>query len=282
MSTKTFRPFKRKQLQPERARAVHGAGADVLRRPLPEFELAPLSDFPVDVFNSDCPDVDAFILTLATAYNDLKSFEWNYQIMTDAAPTEMIIHPQVGQLYGMRVWATRFTIALMFELLLAIDRASSAGVTTHARFMRALALLTPEGRRRWERLERAATQSIDADESSLDDLVKWFAKVRNNLAYHYGQPKPLLQGYKRRFLDDPKEPSNEVLYASIGGNMAESRFYFADAASARAYDARDEHTKDLMARTTQMRAVVNGGLHAVVQAYLRHRVQELADVERRG
>ena len=59
-------------------------------------------------------------------------------------------------------------------------------------------------------------------------------KIRNSIAYHYYQPKKLVQGYKKHFLESPRSEHNALAYSSFGKNMEESRFYFADAAAERA------------------------------------------------
>src|SRR5829696_1487020 len=55
-------------------------------------------------------------------------------------------------------------------------------------------------------------------------------KIRNSIAYHYYQPKKLVQGYKKHS-SSPRSEHNALAYSSFGKNMEESRFYFADAAA---------------------------------------------------
>ncbi len=49
-------------------------------------------------------------------------------------------------------------------------------------------------------------------------------KIRNSIAYHYYQPKKLVQGYKKHFLESPRSEDNALAYSSFGKNMEESRF----------------------------------------------------------
>lgn len=279
MKPRDFRSVKNKVVikpadTPDPAEGDNG-GDSALLKPLPDFDLAVLRKYPVETFNSDSPEVDRFVLTLAIAYNDLKAFEWNYQLMSDAAPKTAIIDAQVGQAHGMKIWATRFTISVIHELLLAIKDASDAGITAHPRIKAAQALFKQHAREKWDQLERLATERVDGESKSVKDLLDWFVKIRNNLAFHYGQSKPLLSGYRQLFIEEPKTGYNEVLYASIGTNMSESRFYFADAAAARGYDNRDERTRELMERTGKLRSLVNQGVIYMVHAYLTYRKLEI-------
>src|SRR5687767_1084243 len=86
----------------------------------PDFDLAPLTELSPQVFRQNGhSDVDAFVLALALAYNDLKDINWMAEQLSKCKPAQAV-SPEVGQWSGMNIFTNRLTLALLNELLQAI------------------------------------------------------------------------------------------------------------------------------------------------------------------
>ena len=236
--------------------------------PLADFELAPLEGFATDVFNSTAPEVDAFILSLALAYNDFKGIEWVFLQLDKGKPETPGISAYDGQFFGMRIHMTRLSVAFLHELVKAIETASTDGVLAHAEFRNAKELLTEEANASWEEFVSVCLGGQAAPDK---EFLGWLARVRNSAAYHYYQPKGLHKGYLQFFNSEKPSDHNQFAYASLGNTLEVSRFYFADAAIAASYD-----NTDLLARAGSVRREVNKVLRRIVEAYLRYRARLLA------
>lgn len=79
----------------------------------------------------------------------------------------------------------------------------------------------------WSDLVSIACRRGDATDGK---FAKVLIQIRNNVAFHYAQPKPLAAGFRAHFFESPPNPTNEHAYCSFGRNMERTRFYFADAA----------------------------------------------------
>jgi hypothetical protein len=92
---------------------------------------------------------------------------------------------------------------------------------------RLLKTATPSTRRAWHDLVKVATRQGTADDANFSDVL---VKIRNNAAYHYYQTKLPVRGFRRHFFESARNPLNAAAFASVGKNMEQTRFYFADAA----------------------------------------------------
>lgn len=262
MASKPFKSFKTgKQSRLTESKDLKKAPA-----PPPDFDLAPLTSYPPEVFRSNEPPVDEFVLSLALAYNDLKSIEWVIQQMKRAR-RKAAIDAVTGQLLGMGIWGSRMTLGLIHELLKAIDVATKAGVLDNRAFTETVASIAPRARSAWSLLVAVAT-SADSREMTAK-LRRYLVQVRNNAAFHYYQPTELHRGYKEHFFVRPRDEFNRSAFASIGENMERTRFYFADAAISRYYDS--DANNELFKASTALRSPVNLALRSVVHAYLEYR-----------
>jgi hypothetical protein len=228
------------------------------------FDLAPLESFPPEVFSRQHDEVDAFILALALAFNDLKGIMWMFQQLTDAPPESRDKpNPYLGQWVGMRLQCSRFAISILNEVLRAISFAANDGVLGSPRFLAVLERLTPSARDAWEELAKLA-QTAKSD----DPVCALVVRVRNDLGYHYYQPKNLLRGYQAHFFGAEKTPLNQSAFASLGDTMEGTRFYFADA-SAQASQALLDPEEKLLEQVNRYLRETNAVLRAVVMSFLR-------------
>lgn len=119
----------------------------------------------------------------------------------------------------------RLLLSITHEVLNAI-RNQQPVWSTDADFRTAVSLCTATTKRDWQALTEAS-QARGRDEP----LHQFLLKVRNNLGFHYGQPKILIRGYHAHFNSSSDLEIRRGAYASIGNNLAKSRFFFADAAA---------------------------------------------------
>lgn len=236
--------------------------------PLPDFDLAPLRKFDPRTFTSSTPSVDAFVLSLALAYNDLKDLEWIAWQLKKGEPEKQGISEYNGQFYGFRIHITRLTLAFLHEVMIAIDAASKEAVLSDSEFVKVLGFLTKDARKAWDSVSAVATGENASKTDS--EFLGFLAKVRNSAAYHYYQPKGLHKGYVRFFDQTTITPNNEAVYASLGSTLEQTRFYFADAAIGEWYDDRE-----LVNRAGELRSEVNRILRWLVEAFLIKREKDL-------
>lgn len=166
-----------------------------------------------------------FVLALALVFNDLKGLvSWRDDINLQA-PDDGLISPEAGEWMGFEMQIHRLLIAQLHELLRLIDE--SRAIVEGEEMRRIIKKARPSVKRRWELIVRIATnEGTPRDDIFANILVK----VRNNASFHYYQPKPLVAGFREFFYTSGKNAGNEWAYASIGNNMGQTRFYFADAA----------------------------------------------------
>ena len=96
----------KKRLRPQQRSLARreAVAAEKVVKGCPDFDLAPLERFPPEVFASkDYNPVDAFILTLALAFNDMKGVQWFIVQLDKCKPEETGIGPKVGEWYGTEV-----------------------------------------------------------------------------------------------------------------------------------------------------------------------------------
>ena len=218
----------KKRLRPQQRSLARreAVAAEKVVKGCPDFDLAPLERFPPEVFASkDYNPVDAFILTLALAFNDMKGVQWFIVQLDKCKPEETGIGPKVGEWYGMKLQATRLTLLVLHELLIAIKTATADRVLDDECFAESLSRLGRRSSRGWAELI-----SLSKDTPGDSEVRKYIERVRHNFAAHYYQPKALFQGYQRFFFERATDQFNENALVSLGAKVGSTRFYFADAA----------------------------------------------------
>jgi hypothetical protein len=189
--------------------------------------LAPLTKLePEKLVSKDGRDSLAeFVLALSLVFNDLKGIvNWRDYIRSQPPETN-VISPESGEWIGFEMQIHRLMIAQLHELLRLIEEFEE--IVEGEEMRRIMKKAVPSVRRRWGEIVRIA---IGKGSSRDDTFANVLVKVRNNASYHYYQPKTLLAGFREFFYTSPTNAGNEWAYASIGNNMGQTRFYFADAA----------------------------------------------------
>jgi hypothetical protein len=252
--------------------AVPPSPQPTYRGPLHDFELAPLIPFPATIFSGKKDDrVGALILSLSLAFNDLKNlawFQWQIESGWDRSKPDGITAYE-GQLHGMRAWYSRMVVALLHEVLLAIREAQKADVLDDPELVACLPEKRSPHRKTWDAVLDAAL-----GQAGTSPLHRFLLYVRNNAAYHYYQPKALANGYHRFYHGSDSgrfSPRNAAAYASLGGAMELTRFYFADAAAQVVLaDLHAECGIDAKAVSRLLKSL-NNALRYIVEAYLLRR-----------
>jgi hypothetical protein len=191
------------------------------------FNLSPLQRYRAsDLVRPQGSDrLQSFLLALSVVFNDLKGILLFQKAYAHLKPAANEVSPQAGEWRGLEIQLQRYTLALVHELLTLIQtfEAEASGPEVNE-WMRDA---HPEIRSRWQRLLRVATGRNTRGDPA---FTKVLVQIRNNISSHYYQPKVLVAGFRRHFFEAPKTAMNDVAFASVGRNMEQTRFYFADAA----------------------------------------------------
>lgn len=206
---------------------------------LPHFDLAELKAIPktlVDIstpfVGSGTPDqqVDAFMLALAVAYNDLKGALWMIKVLFDAQPKDKNeISALNGQRVGMDRQFYRLTLSYIHEVLELVKRENA--LIRSDQFREILSRTPNRCQKDWEEI---VSFSLEADETRTHkhappkSMKAALETVRSSGTFHYYNIKNFWYGYKHHFEKD--SPHSAYAWASLGKNAEETRFYYADAA----------------------------------------------------
>jgi hypothetical protein len=229
-----------------------------------EFGLGPLKGIDPRVLVSGDDDVDGFVLSLALAYNDIKTIQWINFILEKHQPSNTNeISADAGQWNGMRVQAARWLMALAHEVILAIARAKEIGLLERAPLKRVIRALPRRYRQLWKELVAVSTKSSAPGVK----LRPYLRNLRNFGAFHYKYSEDLLKAYREFFLTGPSGAHNEWAYFSIGPSLRETRFFFADAAVQRMYTG-DESLDALFAETSAFLNELHHTLSGFVLSYI--------------
>jgi len=233
-----------------------------------KFILAPLAKYaPSEIVPAEGNDsLASFILALSVVFNDLKGLLLIRQAFASTKPPDGEVSSHAGEWRGIEIQVQRYTIALVHELLALIhsfpDEARGETITE---WMKSA---DPDTRRRWRNLVGVA---LDTKTQGDPAFTKVLLLIRNNVASHYYQPKTLVKGYRRHFFRLPKSGLNEVAYVSLGQNMEQTRFYYADAAlqSAIANLSGSLGEKEFARRMRKIASDINETLRYLLANYLK-------------
>jgi hypothetical protein len=168
----------------------------------------------------------AFMLTLALIFNDLKGLIMFADAFRDYKPQdENEVSASAGEWWGVDMQVHRLSIGLIRELLDVLKAFES-----QARDPRIAAMFrktSPQARRDWDALLRVATDHGDEGDR---EFRLTLVKIRSHGTFHYGQTKPLVDGFRRHFFSGKKGKAYERAFRSSGPELRRARFFFADAA----------------------------------------------------
>jgi hypothetical protein len=230
-------------------------------KPCHDFDLAPLRSFPTEVLLGGRNSADAFVLVLATAFNDLKGLMWWIQQLQNCRPEAFQVDPYTGQWQGMHVQCKRYIAAILYELLVAIDAANEAHLLDDLTFKDCIERSGPDAKRPWADL--VAVAIAGKDDSALRKVLH---TARNRAAFHYDRTR-LWGAYEAYFVKSQRTPYNEAPLVSLGDKMERTRFYVADAAADHASGFYDEDPLRFDEVNQHVKGM-NQALRMIVEQYL--------------
>ncbi len=191
-------------------------------------ELADVESVCPEIFIGESEEAESLcnlILSLALIYNDFKDLLYGLILLKRRQPRNCF-SKYAGQYSGISYHINRLLHSLFCELAKLICDHQD---TIRSRdFKKILGSLSKENKMHWETIVKFAQG--EHDNNFLDTMIK----IRNNIAYHYHQPKVLKQGYRKHF--DKREHARSVACVSRGNTLASTRFHFADAAVSGCYE----------------------------------------------
>ncbi len=226
-----------------------------------DFDLAPLSEYPPDLFDMT-NKTDVAVVALAHAYNEQKLLWWVFEQTSKGKPQNDEVSAYAGQWHGMRNTLVRLIHSSAHELLVAVRRAGNEGAFKDAVFIASVSKMRKDHQKRWHELVNAA-HKMPKDKEGFGGFLH---AMRNGLAFHYSSFEELAGGYTRHFFTDPPRPQNERAYCSFGANMEQTRFYFADAAALGAM--KNAGDGDFGDEAQALVWSINEALRFVVEAYV--------------
>lgn len=246
------------------------------------FDLAPLEAFrPADVVSRvGKDDLSAFMLALAAAFNDMKGlFLWRRMIGPLRPKNPHSVSARAGQFSGIDLQVTRLLLANLLEILRLVQEFAEVASGDD---VRKLLLSAPVSvRREWDSILRlSAGDTWGRDQK----FARVLTQIRNNAVYHYYQPKALLAGYRTHFFGRASSLTNRAAYASMGSNMEQTRFYYADAAiqALLATSVDSMGREQFQRRLTRTGSAVNQCIAHLVSTYLRQQETRTATLGTRN
>jgi hypothetical protein len=249
------------------------------------FPLAELVGFDRSVFLNDpkYEALDGFVLSLALAFNDFKTMMWVWSLLDEFKPEEPkggAIEKKFGQFVGMRWHILRLLVGNFVELRGLIS--ANQPLFEETIWVRTLRKLSNTEAKSWNSVVEfdARAKTKGTWENKFHSLLEY---VRNNGTFHYAQNQPLIRGYKRAFTKEGLGAA--YAYASLGKNLEESRFYFADAAVVEMFKDQaeklwKEFERDFHVAFRDYTRDVNSCIRGLVDAYMNVRQIKRTLVER--
>lgn len=237
--------------------------------------LAALKHFDPRVFQflgKNEQEVCNFILMLALIYNDFKDLSWAYVHMDKCKPpTTPQATPHIGQYAGMNLHLTKLFHSLLFEFTKLIK--NSSDVLNHQLFAKILQQIHKENKKNWNRLVAFAKGEADKNDAELYEIS---LLIRNNLAFHYYQPKFLSSGYNY-FFSKKDAPIRQSAFISYGTTLEATRFYFADAAVQGCFEQNisKEKAGRLNLTLKDISGQINEALHNIITTFIQQRFFQL-------
>ena len=194
----------------------------------------PLETFDPAAFVADenvPQEVCNFVLALALAYNDIKDVtEAHHRLKEHDPPGPFRKQVDFGMQAGRKVHLIRYQVGLVNELCGLIRKNEKIIGQPLLQFL--IRQMPPKSRAAWQSLVDTATGKLQTG-----PLAQAVARIRQKMIFHYDSEE-IFNGYKRHFFDGTT--AKDQAYISRGNTMAESRFYFADAAAEGYLDIRSD------------------------------------------
>ena len=188
-------------------------------------ELAALESVQAEAFMGDVntsQELCDLIVALALIYNDLRDTHSAHILLNEVEPQQPASEtPECGQFHGLRLHVMRLQVGLVDELLNVVRRHER--VLQEQTFRKVVSQLGKDAKLRW-----AAIVGVALGKKTGDETARKLAIIRNKIAFHYDTTE-IGRGFRESFLGKGDHGRHPLL--SRGGSVAETRFYFADAAA---------------------------------------------------
>lgn len=212
--------------------------------------------------------VQQLVLALSVAFNDFKDVHIITNWLSRAGLVGVNSDALHGQWSGMMVHMAKQVFGIVHEVLKLLKEYE---LVLKDNQMTALVQRLPDKTRNdWQTLVSCA---LGSGEAANLELARRLDRVRNNLSFHYYQPKALMLGYRRRFFDDPPHRRTDHAVCSIGTSLEATRFHYADSAvEGGIFNIIGTHDATaFMAEYEQIETAVGNAIHAVILGYIRTR-----------
>jgi hypothetical protein len=197
----------------------------------PDFDLGPLISLPNDFLKSEDSTkraANAFILSLACIFNDLKGVMWFAEQHIKWKPSDGTATGYNGQIFAMNIQIERMAVGMIHELMVVLR--DSATELSHPDVVAAISKLSKQQSEAWLTLLSVVQKTDQGAAVKGPTMANFLRIVRNTTAYHYDRSY-IMDGYEK-WLDDAKthpNDGNKYAYVSLGDSAEKTRFYFADA-----------------------------------------------------
>lgn len=230
---------------------------------------------PSRLFKKDVKDRTAnFFLVLAVVYNDLKGIILLQELFvsTYRKPDIKEISIHSGEYGGLHIQLTRLLIGIVYEFFEFLKE--NEDILSTAEFNDALNATNSSIRDGWNDIVNVALNK-SAEKSGFTHNLEL---IRNNISFHYNQSgKELRQAFCNIFFKRDKIGVNNAAYYSVGEDMNETRFFYADAATEeymRMKSDRNEKLESMSGYSLEMMDIIrkmNFTISRLLKVYLKRR-----------
>lgn len=168
--------------------------------------------------NKKDQEVYNLILSFTHFFNNLRDTAIISQLVdSEVQEIEKTNNPKFGQFSGMKIFTDNLFFAFILEFMQLLKSNSKIFESnTFDRIIKSTNKKTQDG---WKDL-------LKIIHNPNNKMYNTLLKLRNNLSFHYYQPKKLFEGY-----NIATKNSKNKMYISLRSRMSETRYYFYDLAN---------------------------------------------------
>lgn len=194
---------------------------------LPNYELAELKKFNINVLAEASDEEAGFVIALATFYNDMKDLFWIFQLLDDKKPDNLdIINTTNGQFNGQVNFILRNLIGIFWEFISLLKKNNKVFEFEAIKY--AENRLIGNAKLFWDEMKNLALNDKNNLSPKEQVIVEALVIIRDSISFHYYGTTNHVRGLKD-YIEEKKEAA--AIYISMGDKLETSRFYFADAAT---------------------------------------------------
>lgn len=183
-------------------------------------DLDKVLEMPASVFIADKKeDQDSYniILSFTHFFNNLRDVSIISKLaVSESSKVEATNNPISGQFGGMKVFSDNLFFAFLLEFIQLLKNENNKKIIKEETFNKIIKNLNKRPREDWSQL-------LEIIYNPDDKLCITLYKIRNNLSFHFFEPKKIYEGYKMAI----QNPENKM-YLSLGTKMSSTRYYFYD------------------------------------------------------